>query len=132
MTHKIIITLPKELTSENDPDGVLLALKRAEHPWSKVFDCPADLPFELELIYQSENLRELMRSTPARELLSLSAAGCVLRFLHPDNAPATVFVPAHQILSLSNAGEDWVESCRIAHVAVIGVSANGDDEALDA
>ena len=46
MTHKIINTLPEELTSENDPDGVLFALKSAEHPWSKVFDRPVDLPFE--------------------------------------------------------------------------------------
>ena len=46
MTHKIINTLPKELTSENDPDGVLFALRSAEHPWSKVFDRPVDLPFE--------------------------------------------------------------------------------------
>ncbi len=139
MSHTIICTLPEELSRKNDPTGVLAALKSAEHPLAQFLTDDSRRPFDLEVTYQSEVFRQY--ADLPMEIVSFSAAGCLLRYyrfteernqedpmaniqLHV-NESGSIFLPSHQILSISQSFSNLYG--HFAGMVVLGVNVDEDE-----
>lgn len=110
MTHKITITLPTldQLNSENDPLGVLSALRRARHPMEGTID-PVEFEFELE-VHKSPNLEDLDDLSNEAKMTAYLRGGCILDFFSTSQldgaqiyTAASIFIPSRRIISIGSA-----------------------------
>lgn len=142
MPHTVICTIPEELSPESDPTGVLAALRDAEYPLAQFLTDDSPHPFDLEVTHEGESEFSRYADLPM-EIVSLNAAGCLLRYQlftekrNQDDPTANIrlevyeigliFLPTSQILSITPTSSDNFFD-HIFDMAVLGVKFIDDDD----